>query len=129
MVCAVNAALEQKHFSLRPDDNRWPNAANDSCLFDFALPNGLPGRAHIHAIGWAELRINTAINPNGDNVRSAFAGFRAGDAFATGWLERQRGAWLQSSPKRFNCRRFLLEPLASLAVEPCGYGDRGNVIT
>ena len=60
---------------------------------------------------------------------SAFnAGFDAGDAFAAGWLERERGLWLQFSPERFNCRRAMVEMLASLDIQPAGYGDRGKVM-
>ena len=127
MVCAVNEALRLKLFSLRPNDNRW--RGDKGCLFDFALPNGLPARGYVGDAPFAELSIHVAINPtDGDWVRSNDAGFDAGDAFATGWLERKRGAWLQSSPSLFNCRKKLLKPLASMVVEPKGYVDRGNVI-
>ena len=128
MVCAINEALRNKLFSLRPGDNRWRGDEREGCLFDFALPNGLPARGYVGDIGHAELSIHVAINPNGDLVRAGNGGFHAGDAFATGWLERKRGAWLQSATSLFSCRRKLLKPLALIVVEPKGYGDRGGVI-
>lgn len=128
MVCAINAALSQSLFTLLPNDNRWPNAGQEGCLFDFTLPDSLPARGYVSDAGFAELNIHVAVNPKGDWVRTFNAGFRAGDAFASGWIERERGAWLQSATTSFNCRRRLLKSLVSLAVEPYGYGDRGRVI-
>ena len=128
MVCATNAALGQKLFTLHPNDNRWPTAGQEACLFDFTKPNGLPARGYVSDISYSELSIHVAVNPKGDLVRAANAGFHPGDAFAAGWLERQRGAWLQTATSMFNCRRTLLKSLASMTVQPCGYGDRGRVI-
>ena len=57
MVCAINAGLAQKLFSLRGDDNRWPDAGTEGCLFEFALPNGWPARGNVRDIGYAELSV------------------------------------------------------------------------
>jgi hypothetical protein len=128
MVCAVNAALEQKLFSLRPGDNRFPDNMRGAAVFDFVLPNGLPARGSVSDAGFHELSVHAAVNPTGDMVRAFNAGFDAGDAFGTTWVERERGAWMQSSDRSFNCRKGLLAELATLQVEPQGYGDRGRVI-
>lgn len=128
MVCAINEGLHRKLFSLKPDDNRWPGSGQGGYLFNFILPNGLPARAYVTNIGWAELSIHVAANPRGDLVCAGNAGFSAGDAFAAGWLERERGAWIQSSTSLFNCRTWLVRPLADFVVQPAGYGDRGRVI-
>jgi hypothetical protein len=128
MVCAVNAALEQKLFSLRPGDNRFPDNMRQGELFDFLLPNGLPAKGSISDAGFHEVAVHAAVNPKGHAVRAYNAGFDAGDAFGTTWVERERGAWMQSSDSSFNCRRALLDQLASMQVEPHGYGDRGRVI-
>ncbi len=131
MVCAVNEALRQRLFSLRPGDNRWPghdNPHRPPYLLDFALPCGLPARAAIHEAGFDELAVHVAVNPKGDWVRVPDAGLSAGDVFGMTWLERQRGAWIQSNDQTFRCRRRLLDPLANMNVEPFGYGDRGRVI-
>jgi hypothetical protein len=127
MVLTINAGLQQKLFSLRPDDNRWPGKG-EGHLFDFELTNGLPVRGYVHDAGWGELSIHGAINPKGSWVRASNAGFNAGDAFAAGWLERKNGAWLQSATTMFNCKRAILQLLADMTVEPMGYGDRGRVI-
>ena len=128
MVCAVNAALTQKLFTLRPGDNRFPDNMRRGEVFDFVLPNGLPARGSVSDAGFNELSVHAAVNPKGDMVRAFNGGFDAGDAFGTTWVERERGAWMQSSDSSFNCRKGLLDHLAALQVEPMGYGDRGRVI-
>lgn len=128
MVCAINAALEQKLFSLHPGDNRFPDNMRRGELFEFVLPNGIPARGSVADAGFHELSVHAAVYPKGDIVRAFNAGFDAGDAFGTTWVERDRGAWMQSSDNSFNCRKSLLDQLATLQVEPMGYGDRGRVI-
>ena len=128
MVFAVNEALDRKLFSLRVNDNRFGDAEGRGSLFDFMLPNGLPVRGYVSDAGFGELNVHAAVNPIGTWIRAANAGFSAGDAVARGWLERERGAWLQTSAQQFHCRRGLLQTLADLHVEPQGYGDRGAVI-
>ena len=128
MVCCINTALRLKVISLRPNDNRWPVTDKKGILFDFSMLGKLPARGFISDAGFGELNVHAAVNPKGRWVMAFNAGFSAGDAFAYGWLERKRGAWLQSSTSHFNCRRTLLRSLASNSVEPNGYGDRGRVI-
>lgn len=131
VVCTVNEALRRRLFSLRPGDNRWPGRDvphQTSYLFDFSLPSGLPARAAIHDAGFDELSVHVAVNPKGDRVAGYGAGFSAGDAFAATWLERQRGAWIQSTDDSFRCRQVLTDTLANMTIEPLGYGDRGRLI-
>jgi len=127
MVCAVNAALERKLFTLRPGDNRFEGMGDRRSIFDFTMPNGLPARAYVSDAGFDEVAVHAAVNPKGNYV-SAAAGFDVGDAVGMTWIERERGAWMQSSNTEFHCRRQLLAELASLQVEPQGFGDRGRVI-
>lgn len=128
LVCAINEGLRQRLFTLRCDDNRWPNADTLGQSFDFLLPNQLPARAHVRDIHYGELSLHVAVNPRGDWVEVGNAGFAAGDAFAAGWLERKRGAWLQSATTQLHCRKRLLYELAEMTPRPCGFGDRGRVI-
>ena len=128
IVLAINAGIEQKLFSLRPGDNRWRKVNSNGTLYDFSLPNGWAARGYVADIGHSELSIHAAVNPKGDNVRGIFAGFGAGDAYAAAWLERERGAWIQTSETEFNCRQALLHELADIEVDPKGFGDRGKVI-
>jgi len=124
MVSAVNAALDQRVLTLRPGDNRY---SGTSCTIDFELPGGLPARAVISDAGWDEVSIHAAVNPKGRHI-GVGAGFDCGDAVGGAWVERQRGAWLQSATTSFRCRKALLESLAGLDVQPQGFGDRGRVI-
>lgn len=128
MVFTVNEALERKLLTLRMNDNRFATEGGRGTLFDFALPNGLPVRGYVSDAGFGEVNFHAAVNPTGALVRTIDAQFSAGDAVARGWLERERGAWLQSSESRFCCRRALLGELAAMDVEPRGFGDRGRVI-
>jgi len=135
MVIAINEGIRQQLFSLRPYDNRWPGAEPESSghrgtgyVFGFDLPNGRAAKGYVGDAGFGELSIHVAANPKGDWVRTSNGGFHAGDAFAKGWLERQKGAWLQSSPDMFNCRMHLVEELAGIEVNPMGFGDKGRVI-
>lgn len=128
MVCATNAALEHKLFTLRPGDNRF-GTGNDprQSTFDFTLPNGLPARGQVSDAGFNEVAIYAAVNPKVPYVRGG-ASFDVGDAVGMTWIERERGAWMQSSNSDFRCRRHLLAEIAGLEVAPLGYGDRGGVI-
>lgn len=131
VICAVNEALLRRLFSLRPGSNRWPGfdpKERKSYMFDFTLPCNLPARVSIHDAGFDELSIHVAVNPKGDWVKASNAGFSAGDVFASTWLERERGAWIQTSLSSFRCRQPLLATLANMVTEPIGYGDRGRVI-
>lgn len=127
MVCAVNAALEQKLFTLRPGDNRFVDDMWGGVLFDFRLPNGMVARGAVSDAGFDELAVYAAVNPKGIWVRSYNAGFDAGDAFGTTWVERRDGAYLQTCMTSFRCRRYLSPILAELEVDPTGFGDRGAV--
>lgn len=133
MVIAINEGINQKIFSLRPEDNRWPNSKYSHTehtaghIFDFHLPNDLPGRCYVKDIGYDELAINVAVNPKGNMLKAFNAKFDAGDAFAYSWLERRKGAWLQTSDT-LSCRNNLLDYLASLSAVPKGFGDKGGVL-
>ena len=135
MVSAINEGIRQKLFSLRAYDNRWPGAEPESSshrgagfVFEFLLPDDKPAKGYVGDAGFGELSIHAAVNPKGDWVRTSNGGFHAGDAFASGWLERKNGAWLQSSPDMFSCRKVLTKPLSEMHISPLGYGDRGQVI-
>ncbi|MFV5264573.1 hypothetical protein ACMUMS_13575 [Acinetobacter courvalinii] len=130
MVFSINEALKKELISLDIPSN-WqsePYIKQEPVLFDFYLPNDLPVRVYISDAGFYELSIHAAVNPKNNSVKAFNAGFNAGDAFATSWLERETGAWLQNNSSQFSCRKFLLESLASLEIKPLGYGDRGRII-
>jgi hypothetical protein len=133
MVSAINEGLERRLFTLRADDNRWPGwkprgQHGSGHMYDFTLPCDLPARAYVSDAGFGELAIHVAVNPKGDGVKAFNAGFSAGDAFAHSWLERERGAWLQTAETGFRCRRHLMTALATMDARPHCFGDRGRVI-
>jgi hypothetical protein len=138
MVATINAALEQRLLSLKPGDNRWPGALQkdsrgltEGHVFRFVFGHGIPAAGYIGDAGYDEISIHAALWPTSEGERwvAAFnAGFLAGAAFATGWLERRKGAWLQSSGNFFNCRKARMTVIAETSITPHGFGDRGHVI-
>lgn len=138
VVAAINAGLDRRLFSLKPGDNRWPTSDDppqgsrrDPYVYEFEFPGGLRALASVSDAGFDELSFHVAICPTSDGkrfVRAWNAGFHAGDAFAVSWLERKVGVYLQTSMDSFRCRRHLIDNLASVEVEPKGFGDRGRVI-
>ncbi|MEW6150884.1 MAG: hypothetical protein AB1745_23110 [Pseudomonadota bacterium] len=139
MVAGINAALSRRFFSLRPGDNRWPGAPREiheqqsAHVFGFEI-EGIPSIASLWDAGWDEISVHVALWPTDDaerRIAAVNAGFRAGDLFASGWLERRNGAWLQVSSDSgknwsFCCRKQRLAKVAALQIRPAGYADRGS---
>ncbi len=138
LVAGINAGIDQRLFTIRAGDNRWPGkepdryGRRDPYVFAFDI-EGIPAIASVHDAGYDELSVHVALWPAPEGTRwvgAAYAGFLAGDAYASGWLERRDGAWLQVSSQglkdSFSCRRARLATVASLEVRPVGYADRGS---
>lgn len=139
MVAGINEGLARRFFSLRPGDNRWPGAnrerheRKEAHVYRFAI-GGIPAVASLWDAGWDEISVHVALWPTPDAeqiVPAANAGFHAGELFASGWLERRNGAWLQVSSDStqrwsFRCRQHRLPEVAALDVRPAGYADRGS---
>jgi hypothetical protein len=138
LVAGINAAIDRRLFTILPGDNRWPNCdpdrygKRDPHVFAFEIAQ-IPALCSVHDAGYDELSIHVALWPTTDSARwlpAAWAGFQAGDAYASGWLERRDGAWLQVSTQplrdQFSCRRARLPQVAALDVQPEGYADRGS---
>jgi hypothetical protein len=136
MVAAINAGIDQRLFTIKPGDNRWPNAKNyrrdgssDAYTYSFSV-NGIPGIASVSDAGWDELSIKSALWPTAESgkwITAVNAGFAAGDTHAHGWLERRDGAWLQFvSSKSLHCRRARLQTVCEIDIRPKGFADRGT---
>jgi hypothetical protein len=134
LVAAINAGLNAGLFTIRPGDNRWPGAVGDTdrrsvgrVQFELA---GLPAYATFSDIGCGELSVGAALKPTSHTLTNFYVGegLHAGDAVGHSWLERERGAWLQSATTRFWCRRAVLPLLSAATVEPLCFGDRGRVV-
>jgi hypothetical protein len=139
MVATINEGIRQRLFTIKPGDNRWPGALKDdrgtsrAHKFTFELA-GIPVVGSVHDGGYDELSIHVALWPTAEGSRwvdCVSAGFLAGDFWASGWLERRDGAWLQvpTSPTLgscLSCRRTRLREVASLEVAPSGFADRGS---
>lgn len=131
MVAAVNAGVEQRLFTVRPGDDRWKAASKTrahGAVYRFEI-DGIPGLAHVDDAGFDELTIHVALWPGPEAeqwIGAANAGFRTGDLFASGWLERRDGAWLQfNGHPVLSCRRHRLQTAAALKVRPSGFAETG----
>lgn len=140
MVAAINAGLQQNLFTLVPGDNRWPVTSDSDerrkrrCVFRFDIGE-VPAIGYVSDAGYDELSIHVALWPTKDGdrwVECWNADFAAGDVFASGWLERRDGAWLQTpidvSRTSLACRKEKLSVVAALNVEPNGFADRGRFV-
>ena len=128
LVCAINEGLRRKLLTLLPVS--WPNPSDQGSSMEFTLPDGLSAKAEFRDIGFGEISVIVAVNPTGTTLegRVKDAQFRSGDAFARGWLEREKGFWLQSASSLFNCKKNLLFRLSKIDVVPDGFCDSGEVI-
>jgi hypothetical protein len=130
MITAINAGLEQNLFGLKAGDNRWTGTR---AKYHFTVGDGLPAIASVADGGFGELIINVLVNPRGEAEGSigvmAWSGFwaKVSDAFASGWLERAKGRWLQTDGKPM-CyfRRDIITTLAGVSVRPKGYTSTGR---
>jgi hypothetical protein len=138
MVAGINEGIDRRLFTIRPGDNRWPGASaefgrGETFVFRFSV-GAIPAVASVNNAGFDELSVHVALwpMPEGERwIKPMNGGFHAGDVFASGWLERRDGAWLQvprdrSSGWSFCCRQSRLKEVAALDLRPKGYADRGN---
>lgn len=138
LIAGINAAIDRRLFTVRPGDNRWPGCEPDKFgrrepyIFEFEIA-GIPALCSVHDAGYDELAIHVSLWPTPDGERwvgAAMAGFLAGDAYASGWLERRDGAWLQVSSQKlrdqFSCRRNRIDEVVAIQIQPKGYADRGS---
>lgn len=133
MVAGINAGIGQRHFTIRAGDNRWPEASQagrrEAHIYRFEV-DGIPAIASVRDAGFDELSIHVALWPTIDAerwVKAGFSGFLAGEVWASGWLERRDGAWLQFSKNpEIRCRQRRLAQTADLEIRPRGFADRGN---
>lgn len=131
MVATVNAGIQQKIFSVRPGDNRWPTTPDGrgTAVFRFDV-EGIPAIGSVSDAGYDELNVHGALWPTGDAERliaAHGANFHVGQAVAYGWLERREGAWIEynGSPE-LHCRKALVNRVAAIDVVPLCFGDRGD---
>jgi hypothetical protein len=98
MVSAINEGLRRKLFSFRPGDNRWLGH-DEPYIYSFLFPGDIQAMACVKNAGDDELSVHVALWPTkraGEFLACRNGGFLVGEAYAAGWLERRKGAWLQA---------------------------------
>lgn len=124
LVAGVNAATEHGLFSLTTEaDGSW-GAIKTSRPAKFHLGPFLSS-AMVFDAGFGEIGVCVAVCPSGRFGDCVNGGFEAGAGFAVGWLQRERGAFLQTSDGQisgsFVCRAWLKPALVAYRVEPRGF--------
>jgi hypothetical protein len=127
LVAGVNEALRLKLFTLRPGDNRWTPDEFGDCRYEFELPNGMPAVGFLHDASFDEVQVFVTVKPRAGMPRY-MSERQPGAASGFGFVERRRGAWLQSGESTYHGMRAVTPVLAVMDLEPRGYGDRGAVI-
>lgn len=133
MVAAINEGLARGLFTLTPGDRWSTQPLHVDVLgekYRFKFNENVDAIAYVKHDGWDELVFHVALWPTPDCeqwVHCSNADFLAGEAWASGWLERRRGPWLQVSKgdPLFCCRRDRLEIVASAVIQAKGYKDNG----
>jgi hypothetical protein len=108
MGAAIDVALERGLLDLDP------GAEVEASVFHFKL-DGFPTLAAISDSGYGEVAVRVAVLPTergAELVRCFGSGFRAGDAYASGWLERRPDSARLQTP-RLSCRPWLLPLIAA----------------
>ena len=128
LIAGINAALCQRLVGYGPEDNWWGDCDDPAGQFSFEFPGGIPALGLLSDAGFGELRVSVLLDPKTDvRMTDTGSGFRDGSAFASGWLERNLGVWLQTGGRpMMECRQHLLKPLADTPIAPRGFGDRGR---
>jgi hypothetical protein len=128
MVAGINAGLAQGLFGRAKDDNRW---LGDQGAYAFSF-DGLPARAWVRDAGFGELSIFVAVQPTARALETGAAfnsGLWAGEGFASGYLEREDGFWLQTPEGPYGAfRTALLDRISAHAPVAAGYADKGPMV-
>lgn len=97
------------------------------------MPGKIPGLAYVRDIGFGELEVRVALWPTPNGVLdSPGERFISGDAVASGWLERKRGAWLMfdkgAGMQELAIRERRKRQIVDAVSIPLGFADHGKFI-
>ena len=130
IVCGINEALKLRIFSIDPNQNYWQGSTYYQhdvqrwYEFDFNLPCDFLARVRVQDIDHAEISIHVWFTTNRDFSKG-------NDGYARSWLERKKGAWIQSVSLCYDTlylKRHITNVIADIKVEPFGFGDHGSVM-
>lgn len=125
MVCAINAGLKQRLFTLSL--HTAPHPANEHQFFDFKLPGEIPARGSFRELAYGELSLFAAMRPTGRPVWGVGAGsLAARDAYGNVWLDRTNGAWVEPFFSTFSCSASAQDKLCAMSAVPLGFGDNAG---
>ncbi|PWE34339.1 hypothetical protein DDZ14_01110 [Maritimibacter sp. 55A14] len=109
LVRTINEYLRRKLITLAANGNRW----GDQPVIEFDM-DGIPAVASVADVGHGELSFKATLWPTDHGkkfINAALAGASSrrgmGGFYASAWLERKKGAWLQTSNglKQVYCAR------------------------
>ncbi|SEM91847.1 hypothetical protein SAMN04488103_102440 [Gemmobacter aquatilis] len=130
LVRTINEFLRRRLFTLEAGGNHWENP-----VIEFEMA-GIPAIASVADIGHEELSIHVTLWPNAHGrefIRAAalHSSHRLGRGgfYASAWLERKKGAWLQTSNglPSVSCTRDRQGEVERLPwEEPLGFSAEGK---
>ena len=129
MLSAINAGLEQGVFDLTPEHDFLPDERlKEVVCYHYKFADQVPVHVRVYSIGHGELTFEVDYNwtPNGQQKLFGPTMAYRGDAFASGWLERKAGLWLQYTPSRFAFCAPVVTKIAAVDIDPLGYADCGR---
>ena len=130
LVRAINEFLRRGYFGLTVNQNDWGN----NPILNFEM-NGIPTIASVADSGHGELSIRIALWPTEMGMNHIMAAAlhastrrKMGGFYSSGWLERKKGAWLQTSNGlTVACARDREASVTALPwEEPLGFAAEGK---
>jgi hypothetical protein len=123
LVSTINAAIQQKLFTLEPNNFAWAVNNTDTThekaerfKFEFNLPTGHLIQASVcnssGKFDLDEISIRAAYNPTG---------FSLGEVYASGYLSRNQDGAKLTEIMGFKCKNSLNDILLNIQVEPAGF--------
>jgi hypothetical protein len=137
MLAAINSGMDQKLFTLKPDENLWKPSGNayyrDGFLYRFEV-NGIPAYATVRKHYPGNLMLGVALwlkDGKLPNMRFWAPHHRVAELFAVGTLDRRGAPYLQGratwGAAFFHCRAHRALEMSAVSIEPNGYRDHGEL--
>jgi hypothetical protein len=143
LVSALNEGLRQGYIKPVPQPWQYGTETGEDDIYPFTFM-GLDGIAHVRDAGHGELVVHAIVNPTAYGrefvqcyLQSGRDRARAGTVWASGWFERQKGMWLQTTrggefiagSSSLYVKRSAAWLLSAEGLVPAvGYADQGQFL-
>lgn len=128
MILAINEGLRQNILPTHKNNLR-PQSFTEPHVYKFLIDGKIGAIACVSYAGYDELAIRVsfwATEKADEVIKSCNGWFRAGEAYAFGWLMCRNGEMtLQGFDNGICCGRHLMKTVSSMKTQALGYEDRG----